>query len=337
MMERRGSRLSRRQFVVGAGGAALLAGCGRLPGQAKPAPRVWRLGLLTPVSPPWVYLGDFLRGLQDFGYVEGQNLIVEYRYADNQRDRLPALAAELVQLQVDVIVTHTTPATEAAHRATTALPLVFMAISDPIGQGFVASLARPGTNATGTSDFGVALSGKRLQLLRDLIPGTAPVAVLQDVGSPANALERRATEEAARAIGVALHVVEVRRADDLPSAFDAARASECEALLVLTSPLINQNLPQVVKLAATNRLPAMYFQKAQAAGGGLMSYGPAYPDLYRRTGYYVDRILKGAKPADLPVEQPMTFEFVVNMKTARELGITLPHEVALQITEVIEG
>jgi len=329
---------SRRQFVQGVGvaGLGLVAGCGRWPGQVATPPRVWRIGLLTPVSAPWAYIADFLGGLQDFGYVEGQNLAIEYRYADNQRERLGALAAELVGLPVDVIVTHTTAATEAAHRATAALPIVFMAISDPVGQGFVASLARPGTNATGTSDFGVALSGKRLEFLRGLVSGTAPVAVLRDVGNPSSDLEWAATEDAARGLGVELHPVEVRRANDLPGAFDTARGSQCDALLVLTSPLVNQNLPLIVSQAVTNRLPVMYFQRAQAVGGGLIAYGPRYSDLYRRTGYYVDRIIRGATPADLPVEQPTTFDFVINLKTAQALGLTIPQHVLLQATEVIQ-
>jgi putative tryptophan/tyrosine transport system substrate-binding protein len=331
------SRLTRRQVVQGTGalGLGLLAGCSWLPGQAPSATKVWRIGLLSPVSPPWVYLADFRGGLHERGLVEGQKVTIEYRYADNQRERLPTLAAELVRLPVDVLVAHTTPSTAAAQQATTTIPIVFMAISDPVGQGFVASLAQPGANLTGTSDFGVALSGKRLELLRESVPGTGPMAVLRPVSNPASALEWRATEDAARALGVELHVLDVRGADDLPGAFDAARRADCTAMLVLTDSGINTNLPQIVSLAASIQLPVMYFQRAHAAGGGLMAYGPKYPDLYRRAGYYIDRILKGAKPADLPVEQPATFDFFVNSKTAETLGLTIPHHILLQATEVI--
>jgi putative tryptophan/tyrosine transport system substrate-binding protein len=330
--------VSRRRFVQGAAvaGLGLLAGCGRPPAQVSPPSRVWRVGLLTPVATPWFYKADFLGGLQEWSYVGGQNLHIEYRYADNDRDRLGTLAAELVQSHLDLLVTHTTPGTAAAHRATTELPIVFMAISDPVGQGFVASLARPGGNLTGTSDFGVTLSGKRLELLREIVGTDAPLAVLRDADSPANDLEWTVTQEAARTLGAALYPLDIRGAEDLPGAFDMAKAAHCGGLLVLTSPIINQNLPRIVERAEADRLPVMYFQRAQAAGGGLMAYGPSYPDLYRRTGYFVDRVLKGAPPAELPVEQPTKFDFVINLKTAQALGLTIPPHVLLQATEVIQ-
>jgi putative tryptophan/tyrosine transport system substrate-binding protein len=330
--------MSRRGFVQGAGalGLALLVGCGRLPGPGAPAPKGWRLGWLYTGSAPWFYMGDLLGGLQDFGYVEGHNLTIESRYADNHRDRLGSLAAELVQLGPDLIVTHGTASTQALHEATATIPIVFIAVSDPAGQGFVVSLARPGANLTGTADFGVALSGKRLQLLREWVPGTATVAVLRDVTQPGSALEWRATQEAAQTLDLPLHLVEVRAADDLPGAFDMVREAHCEALLVLTTGLVISYLPQITNLATRYRLPVMYFQRAQPVGGGLMAYGPKYSDLYRRTGYYVDRIIKGANPADIPVEQPTTFEFVINIKAAQALGLTIPPHVLLQATEVLQ-
>jgi putative tryptophan/tyrosine transport system substrate-binding protein len=329
--------INRRQILrtAGVAGLGLLVGCGRLPGQAQ-APRVPRIGWLHRASAPWVYMSDLLAGLQDWGYVEGHNLIIEYRYADNQPDRLGVLADELVQLHVDVIVTHGTEQTQAAHRATATIPIVFMAVSDPVGQGFVTSLARPSTNLTGTSDFGVALSAKRLELLRDLVPAVAPVAVLRNVANPATDLEWHATQEAAQTLGLALQVVEIRSAADLPGAFSTARASQCGAMLVLTTGLIIANLPQILNLARSSRLPVMYFHREQATAGGLMAYGPKYSDLYRRTGYYVDRILKGTKPADLPVEQPREFDLTINLKTAQALGLTIPQHVLLQATEVIQ-
>jgi putative tryptophan/tyrosine transport system substrate-binding protein len=331
-------QLSRRQLVQGAGamGLGLLAGCSRWPGQPAPTRTAWRLGWLHTASAPWFYLGDVLGGLQDWGYIEGQNLTIEYRYADYQNDRLPTLAAELVQLPVDTIVTHGTPATQAVHQTATTIPIVFMAVSDPVGQGFVTSLAQPGANLTGTADFGVALSAKRLEILKETVVSSAPIAVLRDLANPASALEWRATQEAANALGVSLQLLEVRVADDLPSAFDHAKTSQCAALLVLTTGLAVSQLPLITSLAASTHLPVMYFQRAQPAGGGLMAYGPRYSDLYRRTGYYVDRILKGAKPADLPVEQPTTFDFVINLQTAQALGLTIPHHVLLQATEVIQ-
>jgi putative ABC transport system substrate-binding protein len=331
-------KATRRAFVrgVGAVSVGLLAGCGRLPGQPPPAPKVWRLGWLTAAAAPWFFLADLVGGLLDWGYIEGQNLTTEYRYADNQNDRLPMLAAELVRLPLDVIVTHGTPSTQAVHRATSTLPIVFMAISDPVGQGFVASLAQPGANLTGTSDFGVTLSAKRLELLRETIGGTAPVAVLRDLANPANALEWQATQDAAQTLGVELQLVEVRDADALPSAFDTAKASGCEAVLMLTTALAIDKLTRITSLAASNHLPVMYFGREQPAGGGLMAYGPRHSNLIRRTGYYVDRILKGTRPAALPVEQPTTFDFVINLKTAQGLGLTIPQQVLLQATEVIQ-
>jgi putative ABC transport system substrate-binding protein len=334
----RGLPLTRRQLVLRAGalGLGLLAGCGRLPGQEAPATKVWRLGVLSLVSPAWVYMDDFLGGLRDWGYVEGQNLRIEYRHSDGQREHLAGLATELVRLPVDIIVANGTPSTEAARAATTTLPIVFMAVSNPVEQEFVASLARPGANLTGTSDFGVALSTKRLELLVESVGSPARVGALRDVARGGPTLEWRAVEEAARTLRVELRDLEVRGPDDLPGTCDAARAMQCDALLPLTSPLILQNLAQIVSLAEQYRLPVMYFQRAHAVGGGLLAYGPRYPDLYRRTGYYVDRILKGAKPADLPVEQPTTFDFVINLKTAQALGLTIPQHVLLQATEIIQ-
>jgi putative tryptophan/tyrosine transport system substrate-binding protein len=326
------SRGSRRQFVRGEAGLGLLAGCGRLPWQAPSTTRVWRLGVLG----PWSGLGDLRDGLRELGYVEGQNLAVEYRDSEDQRERLPGLAAELVRLQPDVIVAPTSVSVEVALQATNTLPIVFGAVSDPVGQGFVTSLARPGRNVTGLSDFGVTLSAKRLELLKESIAGGSTVAVLRNVTNPATALEWQATVDAARTLGVELQALEVRGADDLPGAFETARKAHADALLILTDSIVNFNLQQITGLAASGRLPAMYFQKLQAAGGGLMAYGPNYVAMWRRTAVYVDRILKGANPADLPIEQPTTFDFVINLKTAQALGLTIPPHVLLQATEVIQ-
>jgi putative ABC transport system substrate-binding protein len=326
--------VSRRQFVQGASvaGLGLVAGCGRLPGQAPPTTRVWRLGVLG----PWTGLGDFRDTLRELGYVEGQNLTVEYLDTEGRRERLPGLAAELVRLQVDAIVAPTSISVDAALQATNTLPIVFGAVSDPVGQGFVASLARPGRNVTGLSDFGVTLSSKRLELLKESIAGGSSVAVLRNVTNPATALEWQATEDAARTLGLKLQALEVRGAGDLPGAFEAASGAHADALLILTDGIINTSLPQITGLAASARLPAMYFQRAQATGGGLMAYGPDFVAMWRRTAVYVDRILKGAEPADLPVEQPTTFDFVINLRTAQSLGLTIPPHVLLQATEVIQ-
>jgi putative ABC transport system substrate-binding protein len=330
------SRLSRRQFVLGAASVGLLAGCGRFPWPSQ-APRVARIGWLGGNNASNPNFAAFRQGLQDLGYVEDQNVRIEARWAEGRGDRFPALAAELANSSVDVIVVGaSTPAIQAAKNATSTIPIVMLGASNPVAVGLVASLARPEGNVTGLSDMLVELSGKRLELLKASVPGASRVAALWNPTNVVSALAWNATQEAAATLGVAVVSVEVRSADGLAGAFETIASERIDALIRLADPLLSVLVtPQFADFVASSRLPAMHNQRADVQAGGLMSYGPSYTALARRGAYYVDRILKGTKPADLPVEQPMTFDFVVNMKTARELGITFPNEILLQVTEVI--
>jgi putative ABC transport system substrate-binding protein len=329
-------RLSRRRFVVGAGlaGAGLLAGCGRLPGQAEqPAAKVARIGVMTGGAPQEGYQA-FRLALQELGYVEGQNLHIESRSADGREETAPILAGELVRLPVDIIVTGGDVFARSARQASESIPIVMASSPDPVSAGLVDSLARPGGNTTGLSLFTQELSGKRLELLRTALPTLTRVAFL---GSRASIPQQyRATEDAAGLLGVRVQFLEANAPDELERAFAAAVQEQIEALIVPASPVTIASLPLIANLAVAHGLPTIGDRRSFAQAGGLMVYGPSIPASWHRAAYFVDRILKGTKPADLPIEQPMRFEFVVNMKTARELGITFPHEVALQITEVIE-
>jgi len=275
----------------------------------------------------------FRAGMSDLGYVEGQNFILEWRSFTNRFIDLDELAAELVGLGVQVIVASTTPAALAAKRATSSIPIVFLGVSDPVGTGLVASLGHPGGNATGLSDFGAALSGKRLELLRDAVPGVARVGLIWGSRNPASALILRETQAAAPALGVELISLEVRGEDPIDGAFEAAVRERVDALIVVSSP---DTADRAAAEATELRLPALLEQPTGVAAGGLMAYGPRRGESNRRAATYVDKILKGAKPADLPVEQPTTFDFVINLKTAQTLGLTIPQHVLLQATEVIQ-
>jgi putative ABC transport system substrate-binding protein len=273
--------------------------------------------------------------MRELGYVEGQNLLIESRAAGRQ-ELLPDLAAELVRLPVDVIVTVSALATLAAKKATSTVPIVQAIGADLVREGVVASLARPGGNVTGLTQMAPELAAKRLELLKGVVSGLSRVAVLWNPASPPVVLSFGETQGAAQVLSVHLHSLEVRSSDDLESLLEAATRERAEALVVLTDPLTVTHQAQIAALAAARRLPSISDRREFAVAGGLVSYGPDIFAMARRAAAYVDKILKGASPADLPIEQPMTFEFVVNMRTARELGITFPHEVALQITEVIE-
>jgi putative ABC transport system substrate-binding protein len=334
-MERRGSRLSRRQFALGAAGLGLLAGCGRLPWQAQQPVRVPRIGFLASISAT-EYLQGFRQGLRERGYLEGQNIEIEVRLAEGEYERLPALAAELVRLQVDVIVAATVPAIEAAHDATGAIPIVMSVTVDPVATGTVTSLARPGGNVTGLSMMAPVLAGKQLELLQEAVPGLSQVAVLWNPTNPGTVPQLREVEVAAGALGVRLQPVEVRGPNELEGAFVTMTQEQLDGLIVIVDAIFLDHRAQIAELAAKWRLPAVYGLREHVEAGGLMSYSANISDMFRRAAYYVDRILKGAKPADLPVEQPMTFDFVVNLKTAQALGITFPNEIMLQVTEVIQ-
>jgi putative tryptophan/tyrosine transport system substrate-binding protein len=326
--------LSRREFVLGSAGLGLLAGCGRWPWPAPSSIRVPRLGLLGLRSVP-PYVAAFREGLREFGYVDGQNIIVDHRIADGRLDRLSELAAELVREPVDVIVAENNPAAIVAKQATNTIPIV-MANGDPVGTGLAASLARPGGNVTGLTAFGAELGGKRLELLKEAFPGVSQVAAVWNPTNPVKRLQWAETMTAAHTLGVQLYSVEVQTPETLDQAFTAVSQQPAEALLVFADELTASYAEQIVGLANASRLPAMYDSRPFMDAGGLMAYGPILFALYRRAAYYVDRILKGTKPADLPVEQPMTFDFVVNLKTAQALGITFPNEIMLQVTEVLQ-
>ena len=278
---------------------------------------------------------DFRQGLRDLGYVEGQNLRIEYRYAEGNEERLHDLAAELVRLQVEVIVAGGSAPTRAAQHATRTIPIV-MNSGEPVGLGFVASLARPGGNITGMSNFSADLPGKQLELLKEVVPQSARVAVLTNPVHPSHGPELEHLAVAAKELGVQLHVVPLHSPDEVGGAFAALTREGAEALVVLGEPLlIDRIISAIVDLAAQHRLPAIYRWRIQVQAGGLMSYGPNEPAIRRRLAYYVDRLLKGAKPADLPVEQPTKFELVINLKTAQALGITIPPTLLFLADEVI--
>ncbi len=301
--------------------------------------KVYRIGVLligsrTGYALPLV--DAFRQGLREFGYVEGRNVAFEYRFADGKLERLPDLAAELVRSRVDVIVTSATPAIQAAMNATRTIPIVMAASADPVGTGLVSSLARPGGNITGLTLMSPELAGKLLEILKEAIPGVTRVAVLALRGTSATSLFFRGTEVAARALGVRLQLLEVRNPDEFDGAFSAMTKERADALIVQTSPLTFEHRRRIVDLAAKIRLPAIYESRESVETGGLMSYGQSISDMYRRSAAFVDKILNGTKPADLPVEQPTKFELVINLKTAKALGLTIPPSVLIRADHVIE-
>jgi len=302
---------------------------------AQPPDRIYRIGVLerTPAMTNAANLDGFRQGLRALSYVEGKNLVIEYRSADGRDDRFPELAAELAQLKVDLILTRGTPAALAAKRATTSIPVVITGVGDPVGQGIIASLAHPGGNITGLSATVTEIYPKRVEILRELLPRTTRIAALFNMGNPAIPRQWKEVETAAKALGLHAHLVDVRRVEDLRPAFDTAR-QHADAIVVGLETLTLANAPLIVELAAKHRLPAMYASTEFV--GGLASYGVNYPDHYRRAATFADKIFKGAKPADLPVEQPTKLELVINLKTARALGLTIPRTVMLQADQVVE-
>src|SRR5262245_12328824 len=305
---------------------------------AQPSTKVYRIGWLSPGSAlsSRAYIEAFQQSLRDLGYIEGQNMAVEYRYAEGKAERLPELAAELVHLTMDVLVTSGSPATQAAQHATSTIPIVGVAVADPLGTGFAASFARPGGNITGLAFQNADLSTKRLELLTEAVPGVTRVAVLWDRHFPASPSAVRATEEAARALGIQVQLLEVQGPEDFARVVAAATRERAQALLQVGSPLFATQRETFIDLVAKSRLPATCETRPFVVAGCLMTYGPSFPDMYRRAAYYVARILKGAKPADLPVEQPMKFELVINLKTAQALGLTIPPTLLFQADEVIK-
>ncbi len=302
---------------------------------AQQSGKVWRIGFLSSQSGPHEAIEAFRDQLRILGYIEGRNLSIEYRWSAGADERLPEMAAELVQLRVDVIVTHAGLPPAAAKRATSTIPIVTAATADPVGQGLVASLARPGGNLTGISMLSTDLTGKRVQLLREFVPKATRVAVLAMKGTPATPLLLAQMRTVAQQMGLTLAIHEVNEAEALAGAFAAMQRAGVQLLIVQQAPFIAANRKMILELAAKHRLPAMFDLRQFVDNGGLISYGPSIPDLFRRAAHYVDQIFKGAKPADLPVEQPTKFEMFVNLKTAKALGLTIPQSVLARADEVI--
>jgi putative ABC transport system substrate-binding protein len=306
--------------------------------EAQQPTKVPRVGFLsaTPLSIISARIEALRQGLRELGYVEGKNIVMEWRSAEGKLDRVPALAAELVRLKVDVIVTGGATDTRAAKDATNTIPIVMAQDSDPVGSGFVASLARPGGNITGLATLAPEVSGKRLELLKETIPKLSRVAVVGISTRPGNAQSLKEVELAAGTFKVQVQYLDVLDVKEIETAFRAATKGRAEAVLVLQSPFFNSQRKQIVDLAIKSRLPAIYPQTDYTEAGGLMYYGANTPDLYRRAATYVDKILKGAKPADLPVEQPKKFEFIINLKTAKQIGLTIPPNVLARADKVIK-
>jgi ABC-type uncharacterized transport system substrate-binding protein len=303
---------------------------------AQQPTKVPRIGFLSGNTVATAWREAFRQGLRDLGYVEGKNIVIEYRSAEGKPDRLPTLAAELVRLKVDLIVTLGSNITRAAKQATVKIPIVMTQDSDPVAHGFVTSLARPGENITGLSNLAPELSGKRLELLKESVPKLSRVAVFTSSSTADDAQVLKEIELASGPLRVKLQYLDIRSPKDFETAFRAAVNERAEAVLVrVPAFILNPQRRQVVGLAVKSRLPAMYERTDEVDAGGLMSYGISVPDLYRRAATYVDKILKGAKPAELPVEQPTKFEFVINLKAAKQIGLTIPPNVLARADKVI--
>jgi len=299
---------------------------------------VSRIAYLGTRTPSDFGLTAFRQGLRELGWVEGQNLVIEYRFAEGRLDRLPDLAAELIRLKVDILVVHSTPGASAAKSATEAIPVVMISVGDPVGLGLIASLSRPGGNLTGLSysAFGLEIIGKQLELFKETIPKIRRVAILSNGANPIQPLAIREVNVAARSLGVRVQVMEVRSATEFDNAFSTMAKERVGGLLVVPDSMFVFQRTRLADLAARTGLPIVYGWREHAEVGGLMSYGPDLSDLFRRGATYVDKILKGAKPAELPVEQPTKFELVINLKTAKALGLTIPQTLLLRADQVIE-
>jgi putative tryptophan/tyrosine transport system substrate-binding protein len=320
--------MRRREFITLLSGAAAWPLAALAQQRAMPV-----IGFLRAGEPPKTWVEAFHQGLRERGYVGGQNVVVEFRFTDGSIDQLSQLAEELVRLKVDVILASAAPAALAAKKATMLVPIVFV-LSAPVEIGLVPSLGRPGGNITGISGHSAEIAAKRLELLTELVPKLGRVAVLLDQGNPTNQVQLEQAEVAARTFGIRLEPIPVRGPNDFDSAFKAMRGAD--GLLLLDSSLFTTHRARLVALVAMSRLPTVYTFREMVEAGGLMSYGPDQPDLYRRTATHVDKILRGAKPADLPVEQPTKFELILNLKTAKALGLTIPPSLLARADEVIE-
>jgi ABC-type uncharacterized transport system substrate-binding protein len=326
--------MNRRVLLSAVAGGLLAA---PLAAEAQQAGKVYRIGFLRAGQPPESYLDAFQQGLRERGYVYGQNVVVEFRATDGSVDPLPRLTEELLRLKVDVFLASAAPAAVVVRKATTSVPIVFVGVVDPVGLGLVPSLGHPGGSITGlatTATTSADLAGKRLELLREIVPGLRRVAVLWHPANPTNPIQLKGAQAAARTLGMRLEPVSIQGPNDFDSASKAVPGTD--GLLCLESPLFVTHRAGLAELAAKSRLPAIYGQREYVEVGGLMSYGTHFRDLYRRAAWYVDKILKGTKPGDLPVEQPTKFELLINLKTAKALGLTIPPSLLQRADQVIE-
>jgi putative ABC transport system substrate-binding protein len=328
---------TRREWLIALGAGALTAPLGCF---AQQQTKVWRVGFLASRHVDFVdsdyYYGPFRQGMRELGYVEGKNVVIEWRSAEGQFERLPGLATELLNLKVDVIVTAGTPATRAAQKVTTTIPIVMGSVADPVDNGFIKSLAQPAGNITGSSSMAGDVSPKQLEILLDMVPKLSRVALLVNPSNTANIRSLGIVQVAGQKLGVTILRADARTPQEIDNAFSWIRQQNAGALMMWSEPFFLQQKTQIAELTAKHRLPAMAGDRIYSEAGVLMSYGPNIADQYRRAATYVDRILKGAKPADLPVEQPTKFELVINRKTARALGLTVPQTLLLRADKVIE-
>jgi putative ABC transport system substrate-binding protein len=326
------AEMKRRAFLTLLGGSAVSWPLAARAQQPAKLPTICYLGGGGSINQrAWV--DAFVQRLRELGWIEGRTVVIEYRWAEGRSERAAETAAEFVRLKADVIVTDGTPSIVAAKQATSVIPIVFAAAGDPVGSGLVASLARPGGNVTGLSVQAADLAGKRLEILREVIPGLRRLAIMSRIGSPT--AQRREAQAAAHTLGLEVVPAEIRRAEDIAPAFDALKG-RADALYVFGDPLMATNRIRINTLAQGARLPTIYSQREFVEAGGLMSYGPNFPDLHRRAAEYVDKILRGAKPGDLPVEQPTKFDFIINLTTAKALGLEIPSTLLARADEVIE-
>ncbi|MFZ1195706.1 MAG: ABC transporter substrate-binding protein [Pseudolabrys sp.] len=325
--------MKRREFIALLGSAAAA-----LPLPAAAQPKIPRIGFMgnSTAALEANLLDAFREGLRELGYEEGRNIVIEYRWANGAYDYFPVLVAELIAAKVDAIVTAGTPAALAVKNATTTVPLVMVAVGDPIGTGLVPSLARPGGNLTGLSSVAPDLEGKRLQLLREVTPALSHVAMFINSLNPFHISSMEQARAAAQAMGIKLQLHDIRKSEDLDDAFTAIRKERPDALLILADRVFLHNRERIVDFANEQRLPNVSAYKELVEVGGLMSYGPSYEDMHKRAAIYVDKILKGAKPADLPIEQPSKFTFIVNLKAAKTLGVTVPSQLLGLVDQLIE-
>ena len=325
--------MKRRAFIAGLGSAAAWPRMARAQ-QAGKLPTVGFLGPLTPTTQnDWT--AAFVQGMREHGWIEGRTIAIEYRWAEGRNERFAEIVAEFVRLKVDIIVTGGTAAVIAAKQATLVIPIVFGTAGDPVGTGLVASLARPGGNVTGLSNQSADVAGKRLELLRDAVPNLHRLAIMANVAVPIGILEMAEVQAAARTLDLDIATLETRRAEDIAPAIEALKG-HMDALYVVTDPLMNTNRVRISTVALDAKLPTMHGLRGYVEAGGLMSYGTNLPESFRRAADLVDKILRGAKPADIPVEQPTEFDLVINLKTARALGITIPSSLLARADEVIE-